>query len=107
MDKHNIMIPRILIERLQKIARQGIVDHYDRSTHLFDFILRDEGPVKEKEGLLLTHSLITLLGVLDHKESVAIDFQESVNTICDLILQGRGAVREIALLLWLLARMKA
>ncbi|MDD5546105.1 MAG: hypothetical protein PHO67_02945 [Candidatus Omnitrophica bacterium] len=88
---------------LLSIAANGLEAYYDPQTSLFSFIVTDLGRSPEKANLLLTHSLISLLGISNYKESVHIDFSESKNRVYEQVAMKSG-LRESALLLWLLAK---
>lgn len=93
-----------LITKLVDIARNGIVQYYNPATHLFDFIVTDNSVKKEKKQLLLIHSLISLLGISNHKDSVSIDYKKSIDKIFELIIRNGSGIREYSLILWLLAK---
>jgi hypothetical protein len=93
-----------LIIRILDIAKEGIVQFYDITTGLFNFIMTDDKIKNEDNALLLIHSLISLLGISYHKDLINIDFQKSLDSIFRLIISKDSDIREYSLLLWLLAK---
>lgn len=93
-----------LITKLLNMARNGIIQHYDATTNLFGFIVTDNIIKREKKRLLLVHSLISLLGISNHKDSIGIDYRKSVNKIFNIIENKENGIWEYSLLLWLLAK---
>jgi len=93
-----------LICELINIARNGIIQHYSSATNLFDFIVTDNTIKNEKPVLLFTHSLISLLGISNYKDSIGIDYRKSMDKIYKLIISNVSGIREYSLLLWLLAK---
>ncbi len=92
-----------VISTLLKVAAKGLESYYDSGKALFKYSLTDEKRIVEKNNLLLTHSLISLLGISNYKESVNIDFGVSKDYIFKTVIK-RGGLRELSLLLWLLAK---
>ncbi len=93
-----------LIARLLNIARNGMVQYYNPATNLFDFIVTDDSIKKEKRQLLLTHSLISLLGVSWHKGAASLNYKASLDVLNEKLINEKKIGREHFLLLWLLAK---
>ena len=93
-----------LIRELVDTAKRGLQKCYDRQTALFENRITEAGMRPEKPGLLLTHSLISLLGISGYRD-VEVDYDRSVDAIFRKTCQTAG-LRELSLLLWLLAKEK-
>lgn len=93
-----------LIINLLNIARDGITQYHDPGTNLFDFVVTDRSIKKEEKKLLLTHSLICLLGISCHKNFISVDCKKAIGRIFDLMIRNGSGIRECSLLLWLLAK---
>lgn len=93
-----------LIRKLVGTAKKGLQKCYDRDTALFENRITEAGIRPERQGLLLTHSLISLLGISGYRD-VEVDYDRSVDTIFKMTCRT-ASLRELSLLLWLLAKEK-
>jgi len=93
-----------LIAKLVNVAHKGIKQYFNNDTGLFDYLITNEAVRNEKEPLLLTHSLISLLGISLHRNKCGIDYKRAVETIHHTLMTKGGGIRELSLLLWLLAK---
>lgn len=94
---------KIIIELIGN-SRKGISQYYDSKTCLFNKLITDREFKKEKKSLLLVHSLISLIGISNHKKFVDIDYEKSVDMLYKMIILQDTHIREVSLLLWLLAK---
>lgn len=101
---HDKAKTKLIIRKLILTARQGIDRHYEPETGLFDYIVSDYGIAEEKKRLLLTHSLISLLGITSHGGFLNSQYPQSIDLVFRMVRYGEGGIRERALLLWLLAK---
>jgi len=97
--KSKILTGEILID----IAQKGLLQHFCHSSHLFSHVLTDTSKVQENKNLLSCHSIISLIGIAKHKNSLDVDFNKTVEELIQLVLNDNNAIRESGLLLWLLS----
>jgi hypothetical protein len=94
---------QLTTESLLNVARVGITQHFCNSNNLFSYILTEELKEPEDKKLLLCHSLISLLGVSKHQSSFDFNFKNTLENLIQNVLSEKNAIRESALLLWLLS----